>query len=306
MEKTLVSGGVVSDSVIQKAYISFKLRRALISLHEISLRLLEETAESPTTEPTIPRGGRERSRNGGPTFESLDPNVVIILVVLLFALICAAFLNSIMRCVLRRSGGTRSLSEESQTVQGLDAKALATLPIHSYRGAQFEKLTDGNPVECSICLNDFVENEKVRLLPRCNHVFHIDCIDTWLLSHVSCPVCRDGVTDDPKPQSSAIIAVEEQSSSSVNSHPSPNNIRTELSQEAASTSNSRGDGTSSHVVLSSLVGGGGSGSSSGVLSTRRESGVRASLSSMFAPDNFMMLFTAANLRQARASSSSSV
>ncbi|KAL2635797.1 hypothetical protein R1flu_007276 [Riccia fluitans] len=246
MEKTVVSGGVVSDSVIQKACISFNLRRALISLHEISLRLLEETtADSPTTEPTTPsRGGRERSGNGSSAFGSLDPKVVIILVVLLFAVIlfalfCAAFRNTVMRCVLWRSGGARS-----SPVQGLDAKALAILAVRSYRRAQFEKLTDDTPVECSICLIDFVENENVRLLPRCNHVFHVNCIDTWFLSHVSCPVCRDGVTDDPKPQASAVIGLEEQSGPLVNSHPGQNTIRTELSREAASSSNSRGDGSS--------------------------------------------------------------
>ncbi|KUJ14332.1 uncharacterized protein LY89DRAFT_752304 [Mollisia scopiformis] len=43
---------------------------------------------------------------------------------------------------------------------------------------------------CSICLEDFVESEEVRLLP-CDHKFHPKCVDPWL-KHVSgtCPVCR--------------------------------------------------------------------------------------------------------------------
>ncbi|KAL3684070.1 hypothetical protein R1sor_002092 [Riccia sorocarpa] len=313
MEKTAVSGGVLSASVIQRTYISLKVRRALISLQELSLRL-EETAEGPTSYPTQPvyagegegQGqGQQTSGHRSPMFESLDPNVVIILVVLLLALISAAFLNSIMRCVMRRSGTRQGPHTESQTVQGLDAKALNVIPVHSYRAAQFEKLTDGTPVECSICLNDFVENEQVRLLPRCNHVFHIHCIDTWLLSHVSCPVCRDGVMDDPKSQSSTIIAVEEPPSSSVNSHTGQNTgPRTELSQESGSTSSSGGDGSSSIVVHSALVGGSSSDGSRGAAapSRRRRFGVRVSLSSMFARENIRILV---NLRRAPASSSSS-
>ncbi|XP_038994766.1 NEP1-interacting protein 1-like [Hibiscus syriacus] len=48
----------------------------------------------------------------------------------------------------------------------------------------------GEKVPCSVCLQDFQIGETVRSLPQCNHMFHLPCIDKWLLSHGSCPLCR--------------------------------------------------------------------------------------------------------------------
>ncbi|KAM7256660.1 hypothetical protein ACFE04_012401 [Oxalis oulophora] len=62
-----------------------------------------------------------------------------------------------------------------------------------YKGAIFKyKRGDGliEGTECSVCLNEFKEEESLRLLPECSHAFHTPCIDTWLISHTSCPNCR--------------------------------------------------------------------------------------------------------------------
>jgi hypothetical protein len=57
-----------------------------------------------------------------------------------------------------------------------------------------EGLIEGT--ECSVCLNEFQENETLRLLPKCSHAFHIPCIDTWLRSHTNCPLCRANIMTD--------------------------------------------------------------------------------------------------------------
>jgi hypothetical protein len=42
--------------------------------------------------------------------------------------------------------------------------------------------------QCSVCTEDFIENEKIRILP-CRHIYHKRCIDPWLLHFAgTCPL----------------------------------------------------------------------------------------------------------------------
>ena len=50
--------------------------------------------------------------------------------------------------------------------------------------------------ECSICLEDFKNNEKIIILKECKHSFHIDCIKSWLSIENICPLCRNITIQD--------------------------------------------------------------------------------------------------------------
>lgn len=41
-----------------------------------------------------------------------------------------------------------------------------------------------------MCLGDYQADEKLQQIPACGHTFHMDCIDLWLTSHTTCPLCR--------------------------------------------------------------------------------------------------------------------
>lgn len=43
---------------------------------------------------------------------------------------------------------------------------------------------------CSVCLGDYQSDERLHRIPSCGHTFHIDCIDHWLTTHTTCPLCR--------------------------------------------------------------------------------------------------------------------
>ncbi|CAA7032869.1 unnamed protein product [Microthlaspi erraticum] len=55
-----------------------------------------------------------------------------------------------------------------------------------------------NDIICPICLSEYASNETVGCLSRCEHCFHITCIDTWLQLHRSCPLCRNKVSPQRK------------------------------------------------------------------------------------------------------------
>ncbi|KAJ0678452.1 putative transcription factor C2H2 family [Helianthus annuus] len=69
---------------------------------------------------------------------------------------------------------------------GLDQSSIDALPVFSYNELKGFK----EHHHCAVCLCEFTEHDKLRLLPVCSHAFHTHCIDTWLLSNSTCPLCR--------------------------------------------------------------------------------------------------------------------
>ncbi|XP_039055215.1 NEP1-interacting protein 1-like isoform X1 [Hibiscus syriacus] len=81
--------------------------------------------------------------------------------------------------------------------KGLSRNRIRKLPVFEFRSRDMMKV---KPMEeggcCSICLQGLKEGELGRNLPRCGHVFHLNCIDEWLSRQGTCPMCREHVFTD--------------------------------------------------------------------------------------------------------------
>lgn len=59
------------------------------------------------------------------------------------------------------------------------------------RGEEEEDLDGGGEKVCSICLECIGGRDEIRELCNCRHLFHRECLDTWIdEGQVSCPLCR--------------------------------------------------------------------------------------------------------------------
>ncbi|KAJ8544961.1 hypothetical protein K7X08_017544 [Anisodus acutangulus] len=135
----------------------------------------------------------------------ISPAVLIIIVILAVIFFISGLLHLLVRFLIKHPSSPSSESNRqpevstpetlqsqlqqlfSQHDSGLDQAFIDALPVFVYKevvGPTKE------PFDCAVCLCEFSEKDKLRLLPTCSHAFHINCIDTWLLTNSTCPLCR--------------------------------------------------------------------------------------------------------------------
>lgn len=125
-------------------------------------------------------------------------SVVILLVIALHVYVrCVLRRQARRRAAIRQLGLTVAHARSSQQQQpkiGLDPTVIASLPMFAFKqrdeGDHHDDASSTSATECAVCLSILENEEMARLLPNCKHIFHAECIDKWLGSHSTCPICR--------------------------------------------------------------------------------------------------------------------
>ncbi|CAF1344952.1 unnamed protein product [Rotaria magnacalcarata] len=121
--------------------------------------------------------------------------LVFISSVVWFATICY------QRFTRNRMEKKHRIALEKSTQQMLDKSPIITYDANS----EDNNFTDKEPT-CAICLESFKSKEKLRKIV-CEHYFHVTCIDPWLLSHQSCPLCNRNILLNAIPSISSHIVL---------------------------------------------------------------------------------------------------
>ncbi|KAJ9140350.1 hypothetical protein P3X46_031009 [Hevea brasiliensis] len=148
---------------------------------------------------------KQSSSSSSSSFNRNSPVLLLVIIILAVIFFVSGVLHLLVRFFMKRSHfspiyhshrfaeTSRSHSLQRQLQQlfrlhdsGLDQAFVDALPVFYYKDIMGLK----EPFDCAVCLCEFSDKDKLRLLPMCRHAFHIDCIDTWLLSNSTCPLCR--------------------------------------------------------------------------------------------------------------------
>ncbi|XP_008561009.1 E3 ubiquitin-protein ligase RNF38 isoform X2 [Microplitis demolitor] len=74
--------------------------------------------------------------------------------------------------------------------RGLTRAEVEQLPSYKFNAETHQ----GDQTNCVVCMCDFEPPQSLRVLP-CSHEFHSKCIDKWLKSNRTCPICRGDAAD---------------------------------------------------------------------------------------------------------------
>ncbi|KAK8571896.1 hypothetical protein V6N13_047525 [Hibiscus sabdariffa] len=170
---------------------------------------VSEQALSPITTPGNSILG-SRSHSSGTSFPII---AIAVIGILATGFLLVSYYIFVIKCclnwhridLLRRFSLSRRRPEDDALTpyasavehRGLDESVIRSIPTFQFKKEGGNNNGDQRSLcECAVCLNEFRQDEKLRRIPNCSHVFHIDCIDVWLQSNANCPLCRTSISSN--------------------------------------------------------------------------------------------------------------
>ncbi|GMI91293.1 Arabidopsis Toxicos en Levadura 13 [Hibiscus trionum] len=170
---------------------------------------------SPTEHPLLPPPQSLPSNFDSTGFNKVNPIALLIIIIIAIVFFLSGLIHLAVR-FLRRSRSIREPQDSNNVTAlqgqlqqlfhlhdaGVDQSLIDTLPVFYYKSI----IGVNNPFDCAVCLCEFEPRDKLRLLPNCSHAFHMECIDTWLLSHSTRPLCRATLLPDFSPINTSSVS----------------------------------------------------------------------------------------------------
>uniref|UniRef100_A0ACD5TM73 Uncharacterized protein n=1 Tax=Avena sativa TaxID=4498 RepID=A0ACD5TM73_AVESA len=179
----------------------------------------------PVVVPMVPRlaeegggggggGGRVDDSRGSGGVAGISPSILIIAVIVVVMLVASISIHYFIRSLCRHSSSNSGSSAPPLPLVAVRSSAVAPAAAASVAdqgkeaAAERERLIERLPLftlasslaalprssrDCAVCQSVFGGEDELRLLPACRHAFHSRCVDPWLRSNPSCPLCRASI-----------------------------------------------------------------------------------------------------------------
>ncbi|CAL5069639.1 unnamed protein product [Urochloa decumbens] len=187
-----IAGGTSPYSASSSFLPSFMIIAALLAfvfLASVSIHLLlrflsyrsSSSSPSPSSEPSLPRTHRDAEAGNAAADDS---------------------------AAARPAAAEGVGKKEAATGDDEKQRLIDSLPLFTMSSA-LASLPKSSP-DCAVCLSPFTPDAELRLLPACRHAFHADCVDAWLRTTPSCPLCRAAVAPLHPSLAAAMLAAARQ------------------------------------------------------------------------------------------------
>ncbi|KAH0455855.1 hypothetical protein IEQ34_015887 [Dendrobium chrysotoxum] len=141
---------------------------------------------------TIPNP--DTSDTGGAKVYGHDDGFIIgISSIIVFLIVLMAGVSYFCFRTNRNRGPRVSHNTAKHEETELEKGTLNSCPVITYAEAKHQDARSTEDSCCSVCLVDYGEDDELRMLPQCGHLFHVHCVDPWLRLQPKCPLCRSSI-----------------------------------------------------------------------------------------------------------------